>query len=521
MTPLPTMPLDTMSDARPARISTGISALNDILSGGWPSSRLYLIEGAPGSGKTTLGLQFLLDGVAANEKVLFITLSETASELDEVAAAHEWSMKGITVFEMEEAELRLGIDGDQSILHSWEIELSEVVRHIVEKVEQVKPSRIVFDSLSELRLLAQDPLRFRRQLLSLKHFFNHNDATVLLMDDMSSRGTHDVDLHSLCHGVVTLERLTLDFGVARRRLQVQKLRGGAFREGFHDFAIRKGGLQIFPRLVALEHHSSFAEEPLLSGLPGLDALLGGGPLRGTSTLLTGPAGAGKTTISLQYAAQACSRGERCVMYQFDERIGTLLVRAKGIGIDLREYLDSGLLHIRQIDPSEISPGEFTSMVRSEVTQNDARLIIIDSLNGYVAAMPQEKQLILQLHELLSFLNQQGVATFLISPLQGLVGSMQSGSLNISYISDAVILLRFFEAEGKVHKALSVIKNRGKLHESTIRELTIGARGVELSEPLTRFNGVLTGTPSFIGSSESLKESREVGRSDNEWDPNRE
>jgi circadian clock protein KaiC len=383
-----------MTDPRPARISSGLTALDDILGGGWPSSRLYLVEGAPGSGKTTMGLQFLLEGVAAGETVLFITLSETSSELDEVATAHGWSMDGITVFEMEEAELKLGIDGDQSILHSWEIELGEVIRHITEHVERIKPSRIVFDSLSELRLLAQDPLRFRRQLLSLKHFFNNNSATVLLMDDMSARGMHDVDLHSLCHGVVTLERLTLDFGVARRRLQVQKLRGSPFREGFHDFAIRTGGLQIFPRLVAMEHHTEFVGDCLPSGSPGLDALLGGGPLRGTSTLITGPAGTGKTTLALQYAAQACARGERCVIYQFDERIGTLLVRSRAIDIDLQPHLDSGLLNIRQIDPSEISPGEFTSLVRSEVTENDARLIIIDSLNGYVAAMPQEQQLIL-------------------------------------------------------------------------------------------------------------------------------
>lgn len=350
-----------------------------------------------------------------------------------MAAAHGWSLDGISIFEMEATELSLGIDGDQSILHSWEIELGEVVRHITREVERIKPARVVFDSLSELRLLAQDPLRFRRQLLSLKHFFNHNDATVLLMDDMSARGSHDVDLHSLSHGVVTLERLTLDFGIARRRLQIQKLRGSAFREGYHDFAIRQGGLQIFPRLVALEHHTEFAEEFLPSGMPGLDAVLGGGPLRGTSTLLMGPAGSGKTTISLQFAAQACVRGERCVIYEFDERIGTLLVRAKGIGIDLREHLDSGLLQIRQIDPSEISPGEFTSMVRSEVMENNARLIVIDSLSGYISAMPQEKQLILQLHELLSFLNQQGVATFLINPQQGLVGSMQ-GARSTSAIS---------------------------------------------------------------------------------------
>ncbi|MDR5781621.1 ATPase domain-containing protein [Caballeronia sp. LZ065] len=497
-----------MTDPKPPRISTGLTELDDILNGGWPASRLYLVEGRPGSGKTTLGLQFLRDGVAAGETVLFITLSETSSELDEVAAAHGWSMDGITVFEMEEAELKLGIDGDQSLLHSWEIELGEVIRHITEHVERVKPSRIVFDSLSELRLLAQDPLRFRRQLLSLKHFFNSNAATVLLMDDMSARGMHDVDLHSLCHGVVTLERLTLDFGVARRRLQVQKLRGSAFREGFHDFAIREGGLQIFPRLVALEHHTEFVGDVLPSGSAALDALLGGGPLRGTSTLITGPAGTGKTTMSLQYAAQACSRGERCIIYEFDERIGTLLVRSRGVGIDLQPHIDSGLLHIRQIDPSEISPGEFNSLVRSEVTRNDARLIIIDSLNGYLAAMPQEQQLILQLHELLSFLNQQGVATFLINPQQGLIGNMHGGSLNISYIADAVILLRFFEAEGRVRKALSVLKNRGNLHESTIRELIISARGLELSEPLTRFNGVLSGTPTYTGGAAALGRQRD-------------
>jgi circadian clock protein KaiC len=492
-----------MPKALPHRVSSGLPELDDILGGGLPASRLFLIEGTPGSGKTTLGLQFLLKGVAAGEKVLFITLSETKAELAEAAASHGWNLDGVSIFELAEADVSLGINGDQSILHSWEIELGEVIRRITAEVEALKPSRVVFDSLSELRLLAQDPLRFRRQLLSLKQFFNHNDATVLLTDDMSARGTHDVDLHSLSHGVVTLERLTLEFGVARRRLQVQKLRGSAFREGFHDYAIREGGLVVFPRLVALEHHSNFVDNPLPSGLPRLDALLGGGPLRGTSTLLTGPAGCGKTTIALQYVAEACTRGERCVIYEFDERIGTLLIRAKSIGIHLQAHIDSGLLHLRQVDPSEISPGEFTNMVRCEVTQCNARLIVIDSLNGYIAAMPEEKQLILQMHELLSFLNQQGVATFLINPQQGLVGNMHSGSLNISYIADTVILLRFFESGGRVRKALSVLKNRGNGHESTIRELIISNKGLELSEPLARFTGVLTGTPTYTGGPGSL------------------
>ncbi|WP_277182520.1 ATPase domain-containing protein [Caballeronia sp. BR00000012568055] len=487
-----------MPDRTLTRISTGLPQLDDVLGGGLPVSRLYLVEGMPGSGKTTLGLQFLLDGVAAGEKVLYVTLSETGEELAEVAAGHGWSLDGITLFELGEAGLPLGIEGDQSILHSWELELGEIVHHITNQVDELKPTRVVFDSLSELRLLAQDPLRFRRQILSLKQFFNRNSATVLLMDDMTARGSHDVDLHSLAHGVLTLERKTLDFGISRRRLQVQKLRGSGFREGYHDFAIRRGGLHVFPRLVASEHHADFSDAPLQSGLPKLDALLGGGPLRGTSTLITGPAGSGKTTIVLQYIAEAARRGERCVLYEFDERISTLLIRANAIGIDLQPFIDLDLVHIRQMDPSEISPGEFTSIVKCEVEENNSRMIVIDSMNGYIAAMPQEKELILQLHELLSFLNQQGVTTFLINPQQGLVGTMNSGSLNISYIADAVILLRFFEAEGRVRKALSILKNRGNLHEDTIRELMISKRGLELSEPLARFSGVLTGTPTYTG-----------------------
>lgn len=487
----------------PARVSTGLAELDDILYGGLPPRRMYLVEGTPGTGKTTLGLQFLRDGLAKGEKVLYITLSETVEELEEVARGHGWSLEGITLFELGESGAALRFEDNQSILHSWEAELTEVVKMISAQVEETAPSRVVFDSLSELRLLSQEPQRFRRQILSLKQFFASQQATVLLMDDMTSPHGHNLELHSLAHGVLTLERLTLDFGIARRRLQVQKLRGSTFREGFHDYAIRAGGIQVFPRLVALEHHITFADDPLASGHEELDALLGGGPLRGTSTLITGPAGAGKTTLSLQYIAAACERGERSVVYEFDERIGTMLVRAKSVGIDLQRHIDSAMLHIRQIDPSEISPGEFTTMVRCEVREKKARVILIDSLNGYVSAMPQEKELVLQLHELLSFLNQQGVATFLIVPQMGLVGSMNVGSINISYIADAVILLRFFEAKGRVRKALSVIKNRGNQHEDTIRELVISTAGIEISPPLTAFDGILTGTPTFIGGAGDL------------------
>jgi circadian clock protein KaiC len=486
-----------------ARVSTGLAELDDILFGGLLPRRMYLVEGTPGTGKTTLGLQFLREGVKRGEKVLYISLSETAEELGEVAHGHGWSLEGITLFELGESGAALRFEENQSILHSWEAELSEVVKMISDLVLATAPARVVFDSLSELRLLSQEPQRFRRQILALKQFFSGQQATVLLMDDMTAPQGHNLDLHSLSHGVLTMERVTLDFGIARRRLQVQKLRGSAFREGFHDYAIRKGGIHVFPRLVASEHHITFADDPLASGHVELDALLGGGPLRGTSTLITGPAGAGKTTLSLQYIAAACERGERSVVYEFDERIGTMLVRARSVGIDLQRHIDSGMLHIRQVDPSEISPGEFTTMVRCEVRENNARVILIDSLNGYVSAMPQEKELILQLHELLSFLNQQGVATLMIVPQMGLVGSMSVGTINISYIADAVILLRFFEAQGRVRKALSVIKNRGNQHEDTIRELVISTAGIEISAPLVAFNGILTGTPTFVGASGDL------------------
>lgn len=481
------------------RIATGTTGLDTILKGGLPANRLYLLEGQPGSGKTTLAMQYLLEGVAQGERCLYVTLSETTDELTEVAASHGWSLEGIDLFELASAEAVLGDGRQQSILHPWEMELDGTVRLIQAEVERCKPSRVVFDSLSELRLLAQDALRYRRQVLALKQFFAPRNITVILVDDLTGEGgERDAHLHSLCHGVLSLERMTLDFGAARRRMQVQKLRGVDFIAGYHDLALCTGGMRIYPRLVASEHHAPFVGDPVPSGLAALDNLLGGGPLRGTSTLLTGPAGTGKTNIALQYVAAACQRGERCCVFEFDERTGTLLTRADALGINLREHIASGLLDLRQMNPAEITPGEFAWNVREAVQKDKCRVLVLDSLNGYLASMPQEMQLMLQLHELLSFLNQSGVLTLLINPHQGLLGTMSTGNLDVSYMADTVVLFRFFEAKGRIRKAISVIKNRSGAHEDTIRELRIDGEGLRLSEPLEEFHGILTGTPRFVG-----------------------
>ena len=494
-------------DAR--QISTGNEGLDLILRGGLPRDRLYLLEGAPGSGKTTLALQFLREGARLGERALYVTLSETREELAVVAASHGWDIDEFDVFELSAVDEVFGDGRDQSILHPWEMELGETVRLIQDEIERVAPARVVFDSLSEMRLLAQDPLRYRRQILALKQFFAGRAATVLLVDDMTASDGGNDALHSLCHGVITLERLTLDFGAARRRLQVQKLRGVNFVAGYHDLTIQKGGLDIYPRLIAADHHAPFVGEPVGSDVVELDALLGGGPLRGTSTLITGPAGTGKTTIALQYLHAACERGEPCVIYEFDERIGTLLARAKAFGLDLQKHIDSGCMVIEQVDPAELSPGELAQRVRRQVEGRGARIVVIDSLNGYLTAMPQEQQLILQLHELLSYLNQQGVVTFLINPQQGLLGSMAT-NLNISYIADAVLMLRFFEADGRIRKAISVLKNRAGAHEDAIREFRVDASGVRVGEPLVAFRGVLTGTPEYTGDRAPLMEDRARG-----------
>lgn len=490
------------------RVSTGSAGLDSILDGGLPVGRLYLLEGAPGAGKTTLSLQFLLEGVRRGEPGLYISLSEASEEIEAVATSHGWSLEGIEILELASAEEVLGEGQDQSILHPWELELGRTIRLIQTAVERVRPTRVVFDSLSELRLLAQDPLRYRRQVLALKQFFAGRGTTVILVDDTTtSDGEQDNHLHSLCHGVITLNRLTLDFGAARRRLQVQKIRGVDFVAGFHDFEIRTGGLEVFPRLIAAEHHKPYVGEPTSSGIAELDALVNGGPLRGTCTLITGPAGTGKTTLSLQYVDASCKRGERTVIYEFDERIGTMLARAKAMGIDLEAHIAHGLLQIVQVDPAEVSPGEFAWMIRRQIEGTKARLIVFDSLNGYLAAMPQDQQLVLQMHELLSYLNQQGVVTILINPQSGLLGTMATGGLNISYVADTVVLIRFFEAAGRIRKAISIIKNRGGAHEDTIRELRIDSGGVRVGQPLTEFTGVLTGTPQYTGDRRPLMEDR--------------
>ena len=489
------------SDKRASPISTGIPGLDDVLCGGLDSERLYLIEGEPGTGKTTIALQYLLEGVRKGEKGLYVTLSESQSELSVVAERHGWSLDQLSVFELVPPEATLDPDRELTLFHPSELELSETSKLIFERVRKDQPLRVVFDSLSEMRLLAQNSLRYRRQILALKHFFTGRKCTVLLLDDFSS-DEGDLQLHSIAHGVIVLQQLALDYGAERRRLRIKKMRGIKFRGGYHDFVIETGGVRVFPRLVAAEHHKPFKGEPAPSGSRELDALLGGGLERGTSALLVGGAGVGKSSIAVTYAVSAAQRGERVAMYAFDEGLGTLFARAEALGVGLQKYVDQGPVSIQQIDPAEMSPGQFAQLVRDAVENENVRVIIIDSLNGYLNAMPDERFLVLQMHELLSYLNQLGVLTLIVLAQHGLLGHMQT-PIDLSYLSDAVIMLRYFEASGRVRRAISVVKKRSGMHENTIREFQLSPQGLKVGPPLTEFNGILTGTPTYVGKPEPL------------------
>ncbi len=481
------------------RLTTGVAGLDEVLRGGLQPSRLYLVEGTPGTGKTTLALQFLLAGAAAGLRALYITLSESERELRGVAATHGWSLDGIEIFELVTEE-GLDPESDQTILHPSELELGETTRGVMARVEAQQPQLVVFDSLSEMRLLAQNPLRYRRQVLALKHFFNQRRCTVLMLDDRTSE-SGDVQLHSIAHGVITLEQVALDFGAERRRLRVMKMRGTQYEGGYHDFAIQRGGVVVFPRLVARDHHLDFPNTTVTTGNQGLDQLLGGGLMPGTSVLLTGPAGVGKSSTATSAVLAALMRGERAAYFMFDEGVGTMLVRSAALGLDIRPFIESGQLVIRQVDPAQMSPGEFAVRVRDAV-QEGASVVVIDSLNGYLQSMPGESYLVLQMHELLAYLSQQGIVTILVLSQHGIVGDLRS-NIDLSYLADSVVLLRFFEVDGVVRKAISVVKTRTTRHERTIREFQLGQDGLRVGEPLRGFSGVLGGTPGWAGAPREL------------------
>jgi circadian clock protein KaiC len=489
------MPVDLISPKTEPRVATGVPGLDEILGGGLTRDRIYLVEGTPGSGKTTLALQFLLKGRELGESGLYITLSETETELQAAAASHGWSLAGIDLFELVSEE-GLDPDSEQSVLHPSDVELGETTRGVMRQVEATKPMRVVFDSLSEMRLLAQNPLRHRRQILALKHFFSTRKCTVLLLDDQTAEDG-DLQLHSIAHGVISLQRSPQEYGSQRRRLEIVKMRGIKYRGGFHDFELDTGGITVFERLVAARHHAEFTHEIVSTGSAELDALIGGGLSRGTNTLISGPSGVGKTTTAVRCVLSALERGENVAYYLFDEGLPTLLARSRALGMDLQPFLDNGQLTIRAIDPAELSPGEFACHVRDAVEKSRVGQVVIDSLNAYLQAMPGQKFLLLQMHELLTYLNQQGVVTLLILGQHGFIGEVRS-DIDLSYLSDGILLFRFFEAAGSVRTAISVVKSRTTEHEKTIREIRLTSAGIEVGEALTDFRGVMSGLPSYEG-----------------------
>jgi circadian clock protein KaiC len=495
----------------PHRLETGIQGLDDILHGGFPSGHLYLIEGDPGTGKTTLALQFLLEGVRAGERVLYVTLSESALELRQVAKSHGWSIENIEIFEMIPPDDDLRPEAQYTVFHPSEVELADTIASIMKKVDEVQPQRLVFDSLAELRMLARDPLKYRRQILALKRHLSGDNTTVLMLDDRTSNDSNDLQLQSIAHGVIVLQGLGRDYGIKRRRIEIHKLRGSPFREGFHDYIIRTGGLDIFPRLIAAEHKPGFRRHPVPSGLQELDDLLRGGIDTGTSTLLTGPAGCGKSTIAFRYAYSSAMRGEKAMIYTFDESLATLLDRAKGLGMDPEPLISRGMLQLQQVDPAELSPGEFVSRIRRTVEQEKLRVLVIDSMNGLLNAMPTEQYLSMQLHELFSYLGQQGVATIITLAQLGIIGMSMQNPIDVSYLADTILLFRYFERAGEIRQAISVVKKRSGAHERTIRELFMQNGKVFVGQPLSEFEGVLTGVPKLIANA-GLDESEQEAKS---------
>ncbi|NOT24961.1 MAG: AAA family ATPase [Acidobacteria bacterium] len=474
---------------------SGVGGLDDVLSGGFTPNRTYLLEGVPGSGKTTMALQFLLEGARRGEPVLYVTLSETEEELRGVAASHDWTLDGVNVRQLLASEESLRSDDQYTMFHPSEVELGETTKAVLADVERIKPARVVFDSLSELRLLAGNPLRYRRQILALKQFFAGRNCTVLLLDDLTT-AANDLQVQSIAHGVLRLEQRYPEYGSERRRLLVIKYRGVAFRGGYHDCVITRAGLVVFPRLIAAEHRPTATMEKLPSGIEQLDSLLGGGIERGTSTLVVGAAGTGKSTLAGQFVASAAARGQKAAMFIFDESINTLLTRNSGLGIDLHRHIAAGQVTIQQIDPAELTPGQFVHNIRRAVEQDQASIVVIDSLNGYLNAMPEEHYLIVQLHELLTYLGQASVATLLIGAQQGLVGSQMTTPVDASYLADSVILMRYFETRGELRQAISVVKKRGGAHERSIREFRLEKGRISVGPPLKEFRGVLTGVPAL-------------------------